>query len=397
MSFPLVAPDGSLARLEEKGRRFAVRANYLVLVVPYLNDKGELCRGFIADPLNLVGEAEVGLPANHQMYFIGGNPCGLDGQSLVHILGGGENRTLIFGENYSTFYYSHKIAIAPGQMRDYTSLFEKFERYYQAISGPAIYKFSEAEGLFLDVDFGEDLQSPFNFPDTHSSHAELHELNRGLSGLTVGIVGLGGTGSYVLDFLAKTPVKAIRLFDDDEYAVKNSFRSPGTTGSADFKKNKVDLYVERYSTLRMGITGEAVRIDKDTPASISECDFVFLCVDKGRSREAVVELLSEMRKPFIDVGMGLSRVNGPLNGRVRATLVNDASRSKVLAASTLPLVDDEADLYQTNIQIAELNALNASLAVIMFKKAFGYYVDSDPGFNVLMNLDRLKIFRETLA
>ncbi|WJI81192.1 hypothetical protein NLY34_31850 [Mesorhizobium sp. C374B] len=71
MSSPLVAPDGSLARLEVKGRHFAIRANYLVMAVPYLNCRGELRRGFIADPLNLTNETEIGIPANHQMYFLG--------------------------------------------------------------------------------------------------------------------------------------------------------------------------------------------------------------------------------------------------------------------------------------------------------------------------------------
>jgi len=397
MSSPLVAPDGSLARLEAKARRFAIRANYLVMTVPYLNGRGELRRGFIADPLNLTSETEIGLPANHQMYFLGEDPCGLDGQSLLNILGGGENRTLIFDDNFSSYYYSHKIATAPGQMRAYESLFEKFDQYYQVISGPAVYKFPKADQLFLDVDFGADMQSPFYFPDTHSSHAELHELNRGISDLTIGIVGLGGTGSYVLDFLSKSPVKALTLFDDDEYVVKNSFRSPGTTRFEDFKKNKVDLYVERYSSFRMGVTGQAIRVSQDTPGTIPDCDFVFLCVDKGESRAKVVELLNGLGKPFIDVGMGLTRTDGPLNGRVRATLVDDETRSAVLAKSVLPVVDDADNEYQTNIQIAELNALNAALAVILFKKRFGYYSDTDPGYNLLMNLDRMKIFRETLA
>lgn len=147
----------------------------------------------------------------------------------------------------------------------------------------------------------------------------------------------------------------------------------------------------------MGVTGQAIRVSQDTPATIPDCDFVFLCVDKGESRAKVVDLLNGLGKPFIDVGMGLMRTDGPLNGRVRATLVDDKTRSAVLAKSILPVLDDADHEYQTNIQIAELNALNAALAVILFKKRFGYYVDSDPGYNLLMNLDRLKIFRETLT
>ena len=49
-----------------------------------------------------------------------------------------------------------------------------------------------------------------------------------LAGERVAIVGLGGTGSYVLDMVAKTPVRQILLFDDDESLQHNAFRSPGT-------------------------------------------------------------------------------------------------------------------------------------------------------------------------
>ena len=35
----------------------------------------------------------------------------------------------------------------------------------------------------------------------------------------------------------------------------------------------------------------------------------------------------------------------------------------------------EAGDYDTNVQINDLNALNAALAVIQFKKHFGFYAD----------------------
>ncbi|WP_145960243.1 DUF6791 domain-containing protein [Rhizobium leguminosarum] len=362
------------------------------MAVPFLDSHGELRRGIMADPLNITNGSEVGPPANHQMYFIGGDPCGLDGQSLINVLGGGETKTLIFDENYSSFYYSHKL-MASGQMRDYSGLAEKFEQYYSVISAPAVYTFPEAEQAFLDIDFGADIQSPFNFPDTHSSHAGLNDLNAAISRLTVGIIGVGGTGSYVLDFLVKSPIRALKLFDDDEFVVKNSYRSPGTTQLADFKRKKVDLFVERYSSFRMGVTGQTIRVTSDTPGDIAECDFVFICVDDGESRAKIVDLLTALAKPFIDVGMGLSRVENSLNGRIRSTLVDDETRGTVLANNILPMVRDVDDEYQTNIQIVELNALNAALAVIMFKKKYRYYTDSEPSYNVFLNMDRLKIFR----
>src|SRR5207302_11190786 len=52
-------------------------------------------------------------------------------------------------------------------------------------------------------------------------------LSERLSQETVSIIGVGGTGSYILDFVAKAPVREIRLFDEDEFLQHNAFRAPG--------------------------------------------------------------------------------------------------------------------------------------------------------------------------
>ncbi len=198
------------------------------------------------------------------------------------------------------------------------------------------------------------------------------------------------------DFLAKMPVKRIWLFDDDDYVVKNSFRSPGSSANSDFQKDKVDLYIERYSTFRMEVVGEKARISRDNPARVGDCDFLFVCVDKGSSRAEVAALLRDLGKPFIDVGMGLNHSERGLGGGIRATMVNDATAARVAADHCLPTVDDEDDPYQTNVQIAELNALNAAMAMIMFKKSFGFYDDQEPAFQLLLKLGRLKLFNQAI-
>ncbi|WP_318271316.1 ThiF family adenylyltransferase [Sphingobacterium cellulitidis] len=40
----------------------------------------------------------------------------------------------------------------------------------------------------------------------------------------IAIIGLGGTGAYILDMVAKTPVKEIHLFDGDSFDQHNAFR-----------------------------------------------------------------------------------------------------------------------------------------------------------------------------
>ena len=52
-----------------------------------------------------------------------------------------------------------------------------------------------------------------NFQDTLTSRAEITDLSAKFKDDVVAVIGLGGTGAYVLDFLVKTPVKEIRAFD----------------------------------------------------------------------------------------------------------------------------------------------------------------------------------------
>ena len=50
--------------------------------------------------------------------------------------------------------------------------------------------------------------------------------------------------------------------------------------------------------------------------------------------------------------------------------------------------------YATNIQIAELNCLNATLAVIRWKKMFGFYQDLKGEYNNLYFINTGKIINE---
>ena len=74
-----------------------------------------------------------------------------------------------------------------------------------------------------------------------------------------------------------------------------------------------------------------------------------------------------------------------LIGIVRTTLSKNAQRSHV--AKRVSLSDRDDDDYSNNIQIAELNALNAAMAVIKWKKMFGFYNDQENECNSTFTID----------
>jgi hypothetical protein len=103
-------------------------------------------------------------------------------------------------------------------------------------------------------------------------------------------------------------------------------------------------------------------------------DFVFVCVDSGDAKKVIVEKLQQYGKPFIDVGMGVYETDARLAGIVRVTASTINQRGHVQKRVSLADGNGDDD-YARNIQIADLNALNAALAVIKWKKLSGFYVD----------------------
>jgi hypothetical protein len=59
--------------------------------------------------------------------------------------------------------------------------------------------------------------------------------------------------------------------------------------------------------------------------------------------------------------------------------------------------NDEDDLYRSNIQVADLNALNATLAVVKWKKIRGFYRDLEGEHHCTYTTDGNVIINGDLA
>jgi hypothetical protein len=118
-------------------------------------------------------------------------------------------------------------------------------------------------------------------------------------------------------------------------------------------------------------------------------------VDKGSSRSQIFDLLIAKKIPFIDVGMGLDRKRGPINGMMRATYYSVETAEALRGKGLADMSDLPDDIYRTNIQIGEINALNACLAVIRFKQIRGFYFEEVPYYHLLLEIGDLKVVGES--
>ena len=206
----------------------------------------------------------------------------------------------------------------------------------------------------------------------------------------VAIVGLGGTGSYVLDLIAKTPVGTIHLYDGDVLFTHNAFRSPGAASleSLRTKPKKVDYLANIYSRMKRGIVPHPEFVTKENIQELDDCDFVFLTMEGSQTKRAIVERLTEVGIPFVDVGIGLNVVGTCLQGAVQTISRTPADRERTPERHEIAF-DAPADeeVYDLNIQIADLNALNATMAVIRWKKLFGFYGDLEDEHYSVYSID----------
>ncbi len=156
----------------------------------------------------------------------------------------------------------------------------------------------------------------------------------------------------------------------------------------------MEVYQSRYDNFRTGLSFQAKFIDASSNDELDGVTFAFVCVDKGSSRGGIFDLLLSKKIPFIDVGMGLKRKKNLLNGMLRTTYFSKEEGEKIRDKGLADLQDVVDDLYRANIQISELNALNASLAVIRFKQIRGFYFEEISHYHSLFEVGDCKIVVE---
>lgn len=369
MSARLIARSPDLKRLQDEGYEIEVRSGFLIVrSVPYVTSGRTVACGTVVTDLALNDDITQ-KPRDHQVWFTGEQPCHATGAPIT-ALGPQQGRQTLCEGVVVDFRFSAKA--------DYPDYHAKVTQYVEILSNPAkSLKPDVTAQTFRPIEAAEE-DSIFLYTDSATSRAGLVPASIKLAMKKIAIVGLGGTGAYVLDLVAKTPVHEIHLFDGDRFLQHNAFRSPGAASLDDLRENllKVEYYAAVYSKMRRGVIPHPEFICDDTSGHLASFDFVFVCVDRPVVRKLISKFLDSEDIPFIDVGMELELIEdqASLVGACRITLSTPGKRRHFERHVSLEdaVVDD---LYGTNIQVADMNALNAALAVLKWKKFCGFYQD----------------------
>jgi len=320
----LIARSPDLKRLRNEGFDIKVSGTHLLVRgIPYVNAEKVIKLGTLVTVLSLQQDVTV-KPENHVAYFIGEYPCTMQGKQLTNIVIGTDSQTLAEG-----ITVGFTLSSRPTHGRGYTDYHEKMTTYIKMLTNEAKALDEGVTANTFPIVFDEDASTPFKYLDTASSRAGIDALTPKLAMENIAIVGVGGTGSYVLDLVAKTHVRNVHLFDDAAFGQHNAFRSPGAPGVEDLKPGtkKVAHYERVYSAMRNGIVTHPYRIDETNVHELQAMQFVFICIDSGEFKERMFAELEKATVPFIDVGMGvhelsmLMRVAVPTYEAVRMVVV----------------------------------------------------------------------------
>ncbi|MEW8350287.1 MAG: ThiF family adenylyltransferase [Candidatus Thiodiazotropha taylori] len=373
MSQQLINHNSDLHRLLDDGYEVSIQNGHLVVTnIPYLNSKCEICFGTLVSTLSLSGNKTI-RPNPHTMMFAGEYPCDERGRPLEKIRN--QSNLVRIGEAVTI---SHTFSCKP-KCGYYSDYYEKVSTYATILCSPAAYINADVTPrTHRIIDAPDD--SPFVYCDNASGRAGITSITQKLKQRSVAIIGLGGTGSYVLDLVSKTPVKEIHLFDGDIFEQHNAFRCPGAASIEQLSARlpKVEYLTSAYKHMHKGIVPHAEYISPENTNLLSNQSMVFICIDNNEAKVPIIEALEEYDIPFIDVGMGLQLVNSGLTGTLRTTTSVAQFRKHVRSRNRIPINSIQGNnVYDQNIQVADLNSMNACLAVIRWKKLCGFYVDME--------------------
>jgi hypothetical protein len=126
--------------------------------------------------------------------------------------------------------------------------------------------------------------------------------------------------------------------------------------------------------MRKGIVRHPYHVKAQQLPELCHMRFAFVAIDDPKAKKVIVDFLLQEKIPFIDVGMDVSLDRDvALRGQVRVTIATPAVNAHI--EQVVSFADGPENNIYRNIQVVDLNMLNAALAVVRWKKWLGFYGD----------------------
>jgi len=127
--------------------------------------------------------------------------------------------------------------------------------------------------------------------------------------LRIGVVGCSGTGSLVVEQLARNCVGGLVFVDPERIEVKNLNRIPQATMEDAMKKEfKVDVMARHIYSMGFGTQVETFPVNLYTHTAVkvlASCDVLFGCMDSIDGRHLLNKIATAYLIPYFDIGVKL--------------------------------------------------------------------------------------------
>jgi hypothetical protein len=222
-----------------------------------------------------------------------------------------------------------------------------------------------------------------------------------LSALRVGIVGLGGAGSMINEFISRLGVGHLVLIDGDLASDDNLPRLVGAEPN-DVGVAKTTIAAHSARRANPGVTvDEFVREVQrpDAQAALQGCDFIFLAADSHSARHFVNQVIEQRLIPGVQVGVKVPVSDDGTVGRIHVAnrplipgngclWCNQLIDPTKLALDLAPETARPAARYVDELpapSVIALNALAVAEAVNGFMMGMTGLLDEegDPAYTVL--------------
>jgi molybdopterin/thiamine biosynthesis adenylyltransferase len=137
-----------------------------------------------------------------------------------------------------------------------------------------------------------------------------HKSDKTLAALNVGIVGLGGGGSHIVQQLAHVGVGHFVIVDPDRIEDSNLNRLVGGT-EADVRNSELKVRIAARVIRGVNPRATIVPISKrwqEAAHALRDCDVIFGCVDSFAARDELERAARRSLTPYIDLGMDVHAV-----------------------------------------------------------------------------------------
>jgi molybdopterin/thiamine biosynthesis adenylyltransferase len=192
------------------------------------------------------------------------------------------------------------------------------------------------------------------------------------SQMRVAVVGLGGAGSLIAEFIARLGVGHLTLIDADVVTVENLPRLVGAE-PYDIGQPKTTLAARNARRANADVQVDELIVEVQHPdpqAALRQCDFIFLAADSNAARHFVNKIVEEHLIPGVQVGVKVPVEDDGTVGRIHTAVrplipgngclrCNGLINATELALDMAPTDVRRAARYVDEVPAPSVIALNA--------------------------------------